>query len=232
MLTAGKEATAKLPARATEIQTLMSSWATESLAQKQTTFEAFVASSPGAVNADVAAVVSMVLEQAALTIEDIKALEMWLLMKTPEISDGNNFGVDVQQYVLGELAKIKAEVITMLAVVSDYHSGRAAALEKIVRPTTKTVDEESKTAKDKDGKTEVTSSKTEKASSKDEPPLPDYVKQAAALDVKAYHGAYLKLTDLRNAYFKAHLLMSKNKKRLTDPRGDGEGARSNSMSMF
>ena len=30
----------------------------------------------------------------------------------------------------------------------------------------------------------------------------------------------------------AHLLMSKNKKRLTDPRGDGEGARSNSMSMF
>jgi len=232
MLTSGKDAITKLPARAAEIQQLMTSnFPSKSLAQAQTEFEALVASSPGAVNAGVAELSALVVDQAALTIEDLKCLEMWLLLKTPEVSDGNNFGVDVQQYVLGELKAVKAEVVAMLTSVSDYHSGRAGALEKVVRPTTKTVDEESKTAKEGD-KTTVTSSKTEKASSKDEPPLPDYVKQVAALDVKAYHGAYLKLTDLRNAYFKAHLLMSKNKKRLTDPRGDGEGARSNSMSMF
>merc|ERR1712196_301782 len=103
-----------------------------------------------------------------------------------------------------------AEILPMLSVVSDYHAARAAALEK----------------------TTVKSSKTEKSSSKEEPPLADYVKQVAALDVKEYHASYLKLTDMRNAYFKTHLLMSKNKKRLADPRGDGEGARSNSMSMF
>merc|ERR1712227_720011 len=110
-------------------------------------------------------------------------------------------------------------------------SARAGALEKIVKPVTKTVDEEAKTEKEGD-KTTVKSSKTEKSSSKDEPPLADYVKQVAALDVKEYYAAYMKLSDMRNAYFKMHLLMSKNKKRLADPRGDGEGARSNSMSMF
>ena len=108
---------------------------------------------------------------------------------------------------------------------------RAAALEKVIKPVTKTVDDEAKTEKEGD-KTTVKTTKTEKCSSKEEPPLADYVKQVAALDVKEYHASYLKLTDMRNAYFKTHLLMSKNKKRLADPRGDGEGARSNSMSMF
>jgi hypothetical protein len=100
-----------------------------------------------------------------------------------------------------------------------------------VKPTTKTVDEESKTEKDGD-KTTVKSSKTEKASSKEEPPLLDYVLQAAAVDAKEYYACYMRLTDIRNAYVKINLLYSKNKKRLADPRGDGEGSRSNSMSMF
>ena len=35
-------------------------------------------------------------EKAALAIEDIKAAELYISLKTPEIADGNNFGVDVQ----------------------------------------------------------------------------------------------------------------------------------------
>jgi hypothetical protein len=30
-------------------------------------------------------------------------VEMWLQIKTPEVADGNNFGVEVQAYVAGEL---------------------------------------------------------------------------------------------------------------------------------
>merc|ERR1712086_924319 len=133
--------------------------------------------------------------------------------------------------VLEQLKALRTEVQAMLGCVSEYHAARAGILEKIVRPVTKTVDEESKNEKDGD-KATTKSSKTEKTSSKEEAPLPDKVKELAAVDVKEYHACYLKLTDIRNAYFKAHLMMSKNKKRLTDPRGDGEGARSNSMSMF
>ena len=30
-------------------------------------------------------------------------MEMWLQIKTPEVADGNNFGVEVQAFVAGEL---------------------------------------------------------------------------------------------------------------------------------
>jgi len=231
LLDMGTRALANLPTRAVAIQELMQKFNKTTLDELQTQFEALVASSPGSVNAEVVDLSALVREQAALAIEDIKSLEMYLAIKTPEVSDGNNFGVEVQSFVLGELKAVRAELVPMLGAISDYHGARAAVLEKVVRPVIKTVDEEAKTEKEGD-KTTVKSSKTEKTSSKDEPPLADYVKQLAALDVKEYHASYLKLTDMRNAYFKTHLLMSKNKKRLADPRGDGEGARSNAMSMF
>jgi len=231
ILTTGKESAAKLPGRAGEVHELIkANFPAKSLAQLQEEFEKSLTAN-GAANTPVAALSAMVREQAALTIEDIKNLEMWLFLKVPEVSDGNNFGVDVQNFVLESLKALRAEVVAMLGCVAEYHASRAGILEKIVRPVTKTVDEESKNEKDGD-KTTVKSSKTEKTSSKEEAPLPDKVKELAAVDVKEYHACYLKLTDIRNAYFKAHLMMSKNKKRLTDPRGDGEGSRSNAMSMF
>ena len=65
---------------------MTSNFPSKSLAQAQTEFEALVASSPGAVNAGVAELSALVVDQAALTIEDLKCLEMWLLLKTPEVS--------------------------------------------------------------------------------------------------------------------------------------------------
>merc|ERR1712070_787422 len=115
------------------------------LVEVQTQFEGLVASSPGSVNAGVVALSALVREQAAQTVDDIKSLEMYLAIKTPEVSDGNNFGVEVQAFVLGELKALRAEVVPMLSTVSDYHGARAAVLEKIVKPSTKTVDEEAKT---------------------------------------------------------------------------------------
>jgi len=232
LLGKGTVAAEGLAARAAEISELIQkSFPQKPLSQVQTEFEATIKSAPATPNAAVAGLCSLVREQAALTIEDLKSLEMWLMIKVPEVSDGNNFGVDVQNFVLGELKALRAEVTAMLDCVSTYHGAKAAVLEKLVKPTTKTVDEESKTEKDGD-KTTVKTSKTEKASSKEEPPLLDYVMQAAAIDAKEYHTCYLRLTDMRNAYVKVNLLYGKNKKRLTDPRGDGEGSRSNAMSMF
>lgn len=45
--------------------------------------------------------------------------------------------------------------------------------------------------------------------------------------------AVAQLTDIKNNYLKAHVLLSKNAKKLQDPRGEGEDGRSlNAMSMF
>merc|ERR1711871_251550 len=104
LLDMGARALANLPTRAAEIQELMqSNFQKTTLAEMQTQFETLVASSPGSVNASVVGLSTLVREQAALTVEDIKSLEMYLAIKTPEVSDGNNFGVEVQSFVLSEL---------------------------------------------------------------------------------------------------------------------------------
>ena len=47
-----------------------------------------------------------------------------------------------------------------------------------------------------------------------------------------YHACYSKLVDVRNTYVKANLAMSKNGKKLNDPRGEGDGSGHNYSSMF
>ena len=232
LLSLGEEAMAKMGGRAAELQQLIeSNFSAVPLASVEAEFSKALAKAPTVVNDKVAKLGALVREQAALTIEDLKAAEMWLILKTPEVSDGNNFGVDVQEFVYKQLKELKAEAAVMLDAVGAYHAARAAVVEKVVKVPSKTVDEESKTETD-DGKTVKKSSKVEKTSTAVATPLPDYVAQVAAIDTKEYHACYGKLVDLRNTYIKAGLVLVKNKKRLADPRGDGEGTRSNVMTMF
>jgi len=231
----GETAMEKLPARASEIQALISQFAAKTLTQVSAEFEAAVAS--GVVNAEVTKLSALVRDQAAQTIEDLKAIDMWLACKMPEVSDGNNFGVDVQVHVTEQLAKLRAECVAMLDAASTYHKTRSEGLEgKVVQvPTTSTdtMKEASKVTGGKDGPTDTKTEKTtavEKTTAK--APLPDQIKYVAELDTKEYHACYLRLTDLRNIYVKSSMIVGKNKKRLADPRGDGDGSRSNAMSMF
>ena len=52
------------------------------------------------------------------------------------------------------------------------------------------------------------------------------------LPYQEYHACYSKLVDVRNTYVKADLAVKKNAKRLTDPRGEGDGSGRNYSSMF
>jgi hypothetical protein len=47
-----------------------------------------------------------------------------------------------------------------------------------------------------------------------------------------YHACYSKLVDVRNTYVKANLAVTKNGKKLNDPRGEGDGSGHNYSSMF
>merc|ERR1712166_1608348 len=171
-------------------------------------------------NAEVVKVHTLVREQAAQAVEDLKAVEMWLQIKTPEVADGNNFGVEVQAFVAGELKKMRTEMLGMVDGMSAYHLQRGATVEK-----------ETKVAVEGD-KTTNSSSKTTKTSASESAPLPDYVKYVAALDAKEYHACYSKLVDVRNTYVMANLAMTKNGKKLNDPRGEGDGSGHNYSSMF
>ena len=121
-----------------------------------------------AVNEAVAQLARAVREQAAIAIDHFKQAELWLVLKSPAVSDGNNFGVDVQQYVASELKEMRKGFTTMIAAPSDYHWARAAGLEKVAKDSTQDADESTTTEtsqETKEGKTEEkTSVKTVKKS--------------------------------------------------------------------
>merc|ERR1719395_127088 len=108
---------------------------------------------------------------------------------------------------------------------------RGTTVEKMTKAPSKSTDEETKVAVEGD-KTTNPSTKTTKTSASESAPLPDYVKYIAALDAKEYHACYSKLVDVRNTYVKANLALSKNSKKLNDPRGEGDGSGQNYSSMF
>jgi len=233
LLQTGEETISKLAGRAAEVQGLVSAnFAAKSLADVQASFEAaFASGAPGAVNAEVVKVHTIVREQAAQAVEDLKAVEMWLQIKTPEIADGNNFGVEVQAFVAGELKAMRTEMLGLVDGLSAYHLLRGTTVEKVTKAPSKSTDEETKVAVEGD-KTTNSSTKTTKTSASESAPLPDYVKYIAALDAKEYHACYSKLVDVRNTYVKANLALSKNSKKLNDPRGEGDGSGQNYSSMF
>ena len=53
----------------------------------------------GGLNPEVVKLCGMVRQHAAAAVEEFRNAEMWLMMKVPSVSDGNNFGVDVQNFV-------------------------------------------------------------------------------------------------------------------------------------
>jgi len=93
---------------------------------------------------------------------------------------------------------------------------------------------ETQTTEDDGEKKTSKTSKSSTAKQTTQAAIEDFNEYKIALDVKAYHSAYVHLSDIRNCYIKAHVLFNKNMKRLADPRGegqDGEHGR-NVMSMF
>merc|ERR1719408_984063 len=148
----GEDTYKSLGARAESIQTILNQFPKKTLEVVQGEFEAANLATPGAVNESVAKLSVTVRDNAAAAIEDLKALDLWLHFKIPEMSDGNNFGVDVQLAVVKEVATLKAELLAMLDAVGTYHQSRAGCLEKIVRPTSTTKDVEKQTTAEKGAK--------------------------------------------------------------------------------
>ena len=196
-------------------------------------FAAAAAQSPHstATNEAVAALASVVREAAARAVDDFKKVELWIALKAPPISDGNNFGADVQNFVSAEIKKMRHAADAMVDGASNYHWQRGLGIEKLASEAN-TETSKGKVEEKEDGKTTVKTSESTKETSKASPPIGDFVRYTVALDVKQYHASYSQLCSLRDYYLKAHVLLQKNMKRLLDPRGDGGGADRGVMSMF
>ena len=142
-------------------------------------------------NKAVAGLLRTVREEAAAAVDHLKQAELWLILKAPAVSDGNNFGVEVQAFVLGELKALRTGFSAMVALPAEYHQARAQGLEKVAQDSSKDHDESSTTetetsteeGKTKEKKVVKTVNKCSQGS-KSKPTLADYEDYTAALDVK------------------------------------------------
>ena len=63
------------------------------------------------------------------------------------------------------------------------------------------------------------SSKTASTKATKAAPIDDFVQYTVAMDVKAYHNAYVQLTDIRNCYVKVRDALTPRTSRRHGPRG-------------
>lgn len=66
-------------------------------------------------------------------VEDTNLLKMWLMYLIPRIEDGNNFGVSIQEDVLGEIRASEGEAAAYYDQISRYFSIRGKTVAKIAQ---------------------------------------------------------------------------------------------------
>merc|ERR1712023_48528 len=72
-------------------------------------------------------------EIVAIT-DALRTLETWLHFSVPQVSDGNNFGVEVVEFVCKRITEAKTATKAQLDEVKKYSQDRAGAWEKAVFP--------------------------------------------------------------------------------------------------
>merc|ERR1719267_362914 len=125
MIEEGMAAIDALPDHAKRITALLAThFPAQTLEAVHTAMRPAVEAAKGGVNQKVAELSSLVREEAAVAAAQFRACEMWLRLKQPAVSDGNNFGVDVQNYVLEELVKMRTAIEAMTTAGKDYYWAR------------------------------------------------------------------------------------------------------------
>ena len=65
--------------------------------------------------------------------EEALQVRLWIQFNIPKIEDGNNFGVGIQEEVLGEAVSIEKDASNFLEQMTRYHMSRAKMLTKVIK---------------------------------------------------------------------------------------------------
>lgn len=66
-------------------------------------------------------------------IDELNLLRTWINLLVPKIEDGNNFGVAIQEEILGDIAAAKGFAGTACTSISVYYSARAKLVSKVIK---------------------------------------------------------------------------------------------------
>ena len=67
-----------------------------------------------------------------MKISDIlTSIKMWISLRIPEIANGNNFGVSVQQEYIGQLNRMEESLSSLLSYSISYYNDRSELVETV-----------------------------------------------------------------------------------------------------
>jgi proteasome activator subunit 3 (PA28 gamma) len=65
--------------------------------------------------------------------EKLNSIKVWITLSIPKVEDGNNFGVSVQEEVLGEVVKCEGDIVSYLDQINRYFVTRAKMASKVAK---------------------------------------------------------------------------------------------------
>eukprot|EP00299_Pterocystis_sp_00344_P010057 c4414_g1_i2.p1 GENE.c4414_g1_i2~~c4414_g1_i2.p1 ORF type:complete len:246 (+),score=44.92 c4414_g1_i2:262-999(+) len=63
----------------------------------------------------------------------VSTLKVWIQLNIPRIEDGNNFGVGIQEEVVGELTRAEDNAYAILESITKYYLSRGKIISKVVK---------------------------------------------------------------------------------------------------
>lgn len=66
-------------------------------------------------------------------LQDVRLILLWIQLKVPEIADGNNFGVSVQEEIIACLKSSESEILNDLDMFTDYFNQRGKLFTKFLK---------------------------------------------------------------------------------------------------
>jgi hypothetical protein len=170
--------------------------------------------------------------ELAELVETLSYLEMWLTLSVPAVSDGNNFGVEVQELLIKMLKEKKDAAKALFDGLNTYSSSRADLWSKavfpVVRKQSSSKGETKKTGGEKDSNETTESSNVEQTHNM---VVTDAIAAIAGLDTQQYFHLKCVFSEMLKSYMVIGDQLNKNMAKLMDPRGE-RGGGGGGISMF
>lgn len=84
-------------------------------------------------NPQIKELVIYVKQEVSELIEMVSSIKLWVQLNIPQIQDGNNFGVGIQEETIQELGRVEDATFSLYESVCKYYSERARLSSKIVK---------------------------------------------------------------------------------------------------
>lgn len=184
-------------------------------------------SSGGSELAQLVGQVESKLTQAITMLTDI---ERWVGLSEPVVEDGNNFGVEVQSYVLKSAQERRKALIEHADALCKFHKDRGDLVEKVAPKTTTKKTVSNGESEQTGGKAEESGKKTSASvTNTDEttqsPPSADALQAICAYDVRWYNYLRRVTVEVMDSLAIICDKVTKNETKLLKPRGGGSGGR-------